>query len=186
MNRWLLPIACSFALLASPGVVQGEPAQTAPAAIAAAEARLAGDFRFAELGGERAGRKQAIERSVDKVFFAVRGVARGKLEDKSKIASAVTLRFENGNIRCGIPGAPDAISPADGRAVDYTAGGETVKLSQRMTGGRLVQSFSTPEGSRTNTYIPSDDGNLYAMMVNISSPRLPTAVMYTLTYAKQR
>jgi len=186
MNRWLLPIACSFAVLASAGAVHGEPAQAPQSAGPTAEARLAGDFRFAELGGERAARAQAIDRSVDKLFFALRGIARGKLEDKTKIASAVTLHFENGNVRCGIPGAPDAVSPADGRVVDYTAAGETVKLSQRMAGGRLVQSFSTPEGSRTNTYVPSDDGNEYTMQVNVSSPKLPTSVMYTLTYARKR
>lgn len=167
-------------------MAHAEPAQMPAPAVAPAETRLAGDFRYAELDGERAARAQAIERSVDKVFFALRGIARGRLEDKTKISSAVSLRFEGGNIRCSIPGAPDAVSPADGRAVDYTVAGETVKLSQRVDGGRLVQSFSTPEGSRTNTYVPSDDGERYAMQVNISSPRLPTSVMYTLTYARKR
>ena len=163
-------------------MAKAEPAQLPAPAVASAETRLGGDFRFAEVDGERGARVQAIERSVDKLFFALRSIARGRLEEKTKISSAVSLRFEGGNIHCGIPGAPDAVS----RAVDYTVAGETVKLSQRIDSGRLVQSFSTPEGARTNTYVPTDDGERYAMLVNISSPRLPTSVMYTLTYARKR
>lgn len=190
MRRWiglgglLITIASPLAARAEPSESPATPvAPTAPAPTP--ESRLTGDFQFAGGDGERAARTRAIEKSVAEVFFAIRGIARTKLEEKTRIASAVTLRFENGQIRCGIPGAPDAVSPADGRSVDYTVGGETVKLTQRMDGGRLVQTFASADGSRTNIYVPSDDGERYSMQVTVSSPRLPIPVVYSLTYARK-
>jgi hypothetical protein len=184
MERKAFALLVCLATLAHPIAAHAEPAHTQLGPGTTAEARLSGAFRFAELPGERAALTAAIERSVDKLFFALRGIARRRLADKTKIASAVTLRFEGDTIRCGIPGAPDAVSPADGRPVDYTVDGETVKLSQRMDNGRLVQWFRAADGARSNTYVPSDDGSRMTMEVNITSPKLPTSVMYSLTYAR--
>lgn len=183
MKRWL-STGFLVVALACTSSSHAEPSE-APAALSA-EARMAGDFLFAGGDAERTALTRAIDRSVAPFFFAIRGIVRGKLEDKTKIASRVTLRFENGQIRCGIPGAPDAVSPADGRPVDYTVGGDTVKLSQRVDGGRLVQTFATADGSRTNIYVPTEDGERYTMHVTIKSPKLSVPVVYALTYARKR
>ena len=140
--------------LASPasGRAESPPVQPAPESPKALslEDRVAGDFQFAGGDKDRAARVLAIERSVAPLIFLIRGIARDKLDDKTKIAAVVSFRFENGKIRCGIPGAPDAVSPADGRSVNYTAFGDTLKLSQRVDGGATSRR-SRPRMERERT-----------------------------------
>jgi hypothetical protein len=161
----------------------GAPAAEAPPA--RVEPPLAGLFTFAGGEAERRGVAQAIDRSVHPLFFAIRGIARGKLEDRTAIARTIAFRFEPPQVRCSIPGAPDAVSPESGAAVDYKVMGDTVKLSHRKEGDRLVQTFTSGDGTRTNVFVPSADGKSFTMQVTITSPRLSVPVRYALTYARR-
>ncbi len=53
--------------------------------------------------------------------------------------------------------------------------GETVKLSHRKDGERLVQTFTSVDGTPTNVFVPGPDGKSFTMQVTITSPRSRTS-----------
>ena len=185
-------LACSLAgaaaggtaLLASPAHADPTRSEAPAPAPATSADPLEGTFVFAGGAAGRQAVARAIDRSVRPFFFLVRVIARGKLEDRTRIAPEVMFHFEGDRIRSRIPGAPDAVSPASGAPVDYTVLGETVKLSHRREPGRLVETFAGAEGTRTNVVVPSPDGARFTMHVTISSPKLSVPVRFALDYAR--
>ncbi len=146
--------------------------------------RFAGTYRFAGSAAEEAARSAALDRCVGTLFFAIRGIARSRLSNGTKIEPWVSFGFEAGSIQYRTPSSPVATSPEQGTVVDYASHGERSKLSQRFGDGRLNQVFAADEGKRTNEWILAPDGSTLTLRVTISSPKLSVPVAYSLTYKK--
>lgn len=146
--------------------------------------RFAGTYRFGGSAAEEAARSAAIDRCVDTLFFAIRGIARSRLSNGTKIEPWVSFGFEAGMIQYRTPSSPVATSPEQGTVVDYTSHGDRSKLSQRFADGRLNQVFAADEGKRTNDWSLAPDGSTLTLRVTISSPKLSVPVGYSLTYRK--
>lgn len=151
---------------------------------AALHARFEGKWNYAGGDRERMGLDAAIERGVHTLVPFVRGFARSKLEEKTKIAAYCAFAFAGGNIRAEVPGLPPMVSPESGGSVRFDAGDGVVALSQRFEGERLVQRFVSAEGSRVNAFDRSRDGKSFTMSVTVASPKLSAPVSYTLTYTR--
>lgn len=144
-----------------------------------------GTFRYAGDQKERQARAEAIDRSVSSFFFAVRGIARSKLEDRTRILATCTFEFPAGRIRSIVPGHPVATSPETGAPTDYRIDDDAIVLSQRFEGTHLVQTFVANEGgTRKNEFTLSPDGKLLFMQATVTSPKLKVPVVYRLTYAR--
>lgn len=145
---------------------------------------LAGTYAFVGGDAEIAAKNAAIDRATDDMFFATRGLARSKLRDVTQPRSPMGIAFTGGDIV--VTATPTAKSPASGASVPYkTGGGETVKLSQRVTAeGKLVQSLVGDNGTRSMTLTLGPDGKTLALQAVIESKRLPLPVRYTLTYRR--
>jgi len=77
-------------------------------------------------------------------------------------------------------------SPAGGAAVDWVNSfGDTIKVSQRWNGRKLVQRMFDGNGSRTNVYRFAEDGSGMTMSVTIEAERLPAPIRYRLRYRKR-
>lgn len=164
-----------------------------PAASSAAPApapnprdRFAGSFVY--VGGEReiAAKDAAIEKATDSMFFATRGIARGKLRDRTEVRKTIGFSFSNGNIVATAAGTAPAISPETGASANYkTNDGSIATLSQRITpDGRITQSFSADGGTRTAVFTLSADGTTISAAYTIQSSKIPQPVHYTLTYRR--
>jgi hypothetical protein len=147
-------------------------------------ARFNGSFRYAGSTGEEAARRAAIDRAIDSLFFAIRGIARSRLSNGTKIDPWVSFSLAASKIRVRIPLSPEAVSPDDGAAVDYVNDGERSKLSQRIAGSKITQVFAADEGKRMNEWVLSPDGATLVLNVTISSPKLTRPVVYSLTYKR--
>jgi hypothetical protein len=147
-------------------------------------ARFTGTFRYAGKPAEDAGRRAAIDRAIDSLFFAIRGIARSRLSTETRIDPWVQFSFERGSIRVHLASGPDAVAPETGAAVDYLSDGEHSKLTERVGGGKLVQVFSTDEGRRTNEFSLAPDNTTLTEKVVISSPKLSAPLVYVLTYRR--
>ena len=73
------------------------------ASAAELRARYAGSYRYAGNEAEQTARAMAIDRSVEGFFFAVRGMARAKILDRTRIMPTCKFEFSGGNIRCSAP-----------------------------------------------------------------------------------
>lgn len=147
-------------------------------------ARFTGNFRFAGDAREQAARRAAIDRAIDGLFFAIRGIARSRLSDGTSIDPTVAISFGKGTIRVRVPQAPEAVSPDSGAAIDYVSDGEKSKLSQRLVAGKLTQVFAADDGRRTNEFTLSPDGATLTERVVVTSPKLSAPVIYVLTYKR--
>jgi hypothetical protein len=147
--------------------------------------RFSASFRFVGSSDEEAARGAAIDRGVDGFFFAIRGIARSRLSNGTKIDPWVNFSFEADKLRVHMP-STTTVSPANGAFVDYVSGDDHTKLSQRLTDSKITQTFVAGEGQRVNEWVLSADANKLWLRVTVSSPKLTRPVAYTLTYERAR
>jgi len=146
--------------------------------------RFSGTFKYVGGAAEQDARKAAIDRSIDTLFFALRGIARSRLSAGTTIEPWVAFAFDPGHIRVRVPSSPEAIARDDGTPVDYVNDGERTRLTERLADGKLTQLFIAGEGRRLNEYGLSPDGTTLTLKVTITSPKLSAPVLYTLTYRR--
>ena len=184
LPRILFTLAALAAVLASHhrASADSEPAAAA-AAVPDERARFSASFRFAGSASEQDARRVAIDRGIDSLFFAIRGIARSRLSDGTKIDPWVAFSFDADKLRVRVPSAT-TVSPANGTAVDYVSGSDRTKLSQRLTAGKITQVFDAGEGWRRNEWVLSPDARTLALTVTVYSPKLTRAVVYKLTYER--
>jgi hypothetical protein len=180
--RWLVLSIIVALLSVVAGPVRAEPAN--PAAKPDERTRFAGTFRYAGDAREEAARAKAIDRAIETLFFAIRGIARSRLSNGTKIDPSVTFAFDAGKIRSRIPSSPEVVSPENGTPVSYVADGERSTVTQRLVGSKLTQTFIADEGQRSNEWTLSADGTTLLLKVTVSSPKLSTPLVYVLTYRK--
>lgn len=192
-RRFVLLIPLLAATLLTSPTAQAEPlvgdarAQSSQGAATTTDIRqsFAGNFRYAGDQKERQARADAIDRTVSSFFFAVRGIARSKLEDRTRILATCTFEFPEGKIRSIVPGHPTATSPETGAPTGYRVDADAFVLSQRFEGKRLIQTFVADDGgTRKNEFTMSADGKLLFMTATLTSRKLSAPVVYTLTYAR--
>ena len=74
--------------------------------------------------------------------------------------------------------------PADGRAIKWTRDdGEVFDVSVVARDDAVVQTFKAEDGQRVNTFTANNAGQM-TMEAQITSPQLPTPVIYTLLYER--
>jgi hypothetical protein len=182
----LRPLIVASALAAAalvPAVPAAADETEAPPA--PARNRLEGNYTYAGGDRQRQGRDAAIEKATESMFFVTRGVARGRVKDKTEIWANVSFSFKNGMITTTMSKLPTATSPESGSTVPYKMGSDDLKLSQRLAAdGKLVQSFAGSDATRTNTYVLSPDGKTLNIFITVASAKLPQPVSYVLTYVR--
>ena len=148
--------------------------------------RFAGSWRW--VGGEKevAARDAAVEKGIESLFFAIRGIARSKIKSSVEIRQQIGFAFQNGSMTLSASGRSDVTSPEDGRVIAYKGeDGKTVKLAQAFVGERtLVQTFNADEGGRSTSFALSADGKTLRATYKIFSPKLSNPIVYTLTYQR--
>jgi hypothetical protein len=183
----LLLVAVSFfdGAISRADSASGDPPAASAPSVDDVRSRFSGLYRYAGDAREQRMRVEAIDRSVDTIFFAFRGVARSKIEDRTRIMPWCKFEFQGGEIRSTVPGHRVAVSPETGAPVPYRVDDDAIVLSQRFEDDRVVQIFTADEGgTRKNEFTMSDDGRLLFVKATLSSPKLSVPVVYTLTYRR--
>jgi hypothetical protein len=74
--------------------------------------------------------------------------------------------------------------PVNGSAVKWTnEDGEQFDVFARVEDARLVQTFKAEDGQRMNAF-STDDGQRLTLEVQVTSPRLPKPLTYTVRYRR--
>ncbi len=63
-------------------------------------------------------------------------------------------------------------------------GGDHAQLTQRIEPGKLTQLYVADNGQRRNELLLGADGTTLIMRVTVSSSKLTSPVVFTLTYKK--
>jgi hypothetical protein len=167
------------------GALLAEPARAEAPRLEELRQRYAGAYRFSGGATEREKVPEAVERSVDGMFFISRGIAYDRLLHVCEICTSYTLSFSDGAVEVRSPCQLPDKSPDDGSEVDHkTKAGDASKLSQRFVDGTLQQDFRGDEGSRRVVWTLAPDAEGLSVHITITSKHLPHPVDYTLSYRR--
>ncbi len=130
---------------------------------------------------------KAIEKGVARMNFITRPVARGRLKKTNQPYQKLVIAHTPTEVRITTDDRAPITTPANGTPVRWTReDGEKFDVSTEWENGRLEQTFKADDGQRVNTFAISPDGNTLTMNVVVTSPRLPSPVMYDLVFRRQR
>ncbi len=131
-----------------------------------------------------AGIEAAVDTAVAKMNFVTRPIARGRLNKTNPAYRRVAIERDEQVVRVRFDERKPIEMPANGEPVAWTReDGEQFQVSARITDDALVQTFKADDGERVNTFTANAAGQM-TMEAKISSPRLPTPVIYTLLYQR--
>ena len=154
-----------------------------PAASYAQESSMRGTWTLNRQASDNV--TQAINTAVARMSFITRPIARGRLTRTNPMYNRVVINYTPTQVSTVFDQRHAIESPANGQPIDWTReDGEKFHLSTSWEAGRLVQTFRAEDGTRTNTYSVSGDGNTLTMNVVIRSPKLPQPLTYKLVYNK--
>ena len=126
-----------------------------------------------------------IENAVGKMNFLKRLVARGRLKKLNPAYHQVAISSSPNEISITVDNEPTLRTPAKGTPVVWVGpDGGKVNASMQLSGGHLVQTFTSADGRRVNDYTLSPDGRTLTMQVTESSPRLSQTITYKQVYRR--
>jgi hypothetical protein len=181
----LLCAAARFAVDGRAQTTANNPAKaSSPAVSADPRARFTGTYRYAGSAQEEAARRAAIDHAVEGLSFVTRSTARSRISATTQIPAFYVFSFDTGKIKVLPESRPEMISGDKGEPADYVYKGKTSKLTQVLAGDRITQVFVSDDGRRENEFTFTQDGKALTLKVTVTSARLSTPVVYSLSYKK--
>lgn len=155
-----------------------------PVDVLAQSAAFTGTFVLAPEASDNI--DKAIERSVEKMNFIKRPIARGRLKKTNPAYNTLSIAHNASEVRITTNAGAPIVTPADGTQVQWKReDGEVFGVSTGWQNGKLEQTFRAGDGRRVNLYSLSADGDTLTLDVTVSSPQLPQPVVYRLVYRRQ-
>lgn len=128
---------------------------------------------------------QAVERAIDELPFFLEPIARSRVRARTYPHHRLELRVRGERMFLSADRWGPVGSEVNGAAVPIVGPeGDRLSFTQRFVNGRLLQTFSHPDGMRENTLAVSGDGQWLWLTVRISSPQLPGEARYRLRYRR--
>ncbi|HEX5656289.1 MAG TPA: hypothetical protein VFX59_03800 [Polyangiales bacterium] len=150
---------------------------------AGAETLFAGRFKYAGKSTEDEVRKKSVEKAVSEFFALTRPIARKRLEAKTHIPEWIELKQKADVVVVQTEGRAAEPSSLKGATKGKDPDGNDAEFTARWDGDKLVQTVTTEEGKRTNTFAPQADGSV-KLSVELRSEKFETPIRYTLTYRR--
>lgn len=148
-----------------------------------AQAAVAGTYDFVGGTNEQQARNASMEAAVSGLFFMIRPFARMGLEMSKPVPAQLDISFERNVVLVNITDGYPAQSPVDGSRHHLH---HDIHFSHHFNErNELVETFITPNGGRTNVFVPMPDGKTLEERVEIKADKLPKVIRFTLTYRKQ-
>lgn len=147
-------------------------------------AQFTGTFKYAGGQKQKASLVTAIEAATDDMNFIVRPIARSRLKDTQYAYKKLTISISGGKVSISRDGAKPIVTTNGGSVMWTREDDSKFKVTQKLSGNKLTQSYVAEEGSRYNTFILNKSGEVMTMRVKVVSPKLPQPLKYSLTYKK--
>jgi hypothetical protein len=132
-----------------------------------------------------AGVQKAIEAAVADMNFITRPVARSRLKKTNSLAQRISITRQAETITVRFDERKPAVMPTDGSVIKWTSeDGEQYDVFARAEDARLVQTFKAEDGQRVNSFSTEEDGQRLTLEVQVTSPRLPKPLTYSVRYKR--
>ena len=184
------PEASQPLLASTNALVRAEPVMApapppVPAPITSAD--FVGRYRFVGGQSQRAKVAAAIEATVDSLPLMFRGIARKRLTQANPIDTSLDIGVKGGEVRTSFASGFSVTCPLDGPAVRARSmDGQKLDVRMRSQGAKLVQQIKSRSSSGAGkvVFVLSEDRSRLTVHHEVSSPRLPVPVRYSLSYAR--
>jgi hypothetical protein len=177
--KMLLALAVSLALIvpASTSFADDVPPLTA--------ADFVGEWKVSGKAGADKKRLAKIESTLSGENILVRNLADDKLDKVSKISDYVTIAVD-GNGLIIKTARHDYSGPIDGSKFKGKTKGsdETLKITRKLVGRKLVETVHSEGGVRTNTFTLGDDLTTLTWSTKLKSKKLEKALKFSVKYKK--
>ncbi len=151
--------------------------------VAAQQSGLDGTYVLDETDSDNL--NEVIEEAVGKLNFVTRDIARGRLRKLNPAYHQITITSSPNEISVTVDNQPPLLTPAKGAPVAWVGpDGGKANVSMQLSGGHLVQTFTSADGRRVNDYTVSSDGRTLTMQVTETSPRLSQPIRYKQLYRR--
>jgi len=128
---------------------------------------------------------KVIDNAVAKFNFLTRPFARGRLKKLNPTYQQVAITSSPNEISVTVDNQPPLRTPAKGTPVAWVGpDGSKVNATMQLADGQLVQTFTSANGRRVNSYTLSSDGRTLTMQVTETSPRLSQTIRYKQVYRR--
>jgi hypothetical protein len=130
--------------------------------------------------------KAAIERTVHDMNFITRPIARGRLVKINPVPQRVRIRMVKDTVSAAFDDGNPVVTPLNGDVVPWSnpLTKETDHAHVVASGETVVQFIAAPDGTRENAFVFSADGTRLRLVVTVTSPRLPRALVYELLFRR--
>jgi hypothetical protein len=130
------------------------------------------------------GVQKAIETAVADMNFLTRSIARSRLKKTNSLARRIAITRQAETVTVRFDERKPAEMPADGSVIKWTGeDGEQFDVFARVENARLVQTFKAEDGQRVNSF-STEDAQRLTLEVQVTSPRLPKPLTYTVRYRR--
>ncbi len=156
----------------------------------AAEAQELADFEgtYVYAGGssQRSAFGAAIDKVVDQMNALVRGIARDRLHSRVKIEPRMSFRVQGDGLRIVHEPLPPRLVSFDNEPLHMrNRAGDRIAVTYRRSGWAFTETIRSGRSSQVNTYRFASGGGRLTFAAAISSPLLPAAIRYSLTYRRR-
>lgn len=125
-----------------------------------------------------------IEDLLDQMIFFKRPFARGELREATDPCSTLRIGLGDEKLTMRCDDLKPTTSRKDGTSTEWTSyDGESYTLSQTVESDRIVQTFDSDRGLRTNIYSLKDDDTLL-LEVELDSGQIPEPLTYERTFER--
>lgn len=163
--------------------VPATPTPATPAVVAPVVSPFEGTWRYSGGAAQQQAMDQAIQRTVQGMGFIIEGMALGRLRDRNPLTPVITIHVANGQLEYTAHARRTYRTALDGTALrTQNPWGEDISLTTRIAGNVLTRVANTSQGARTD--VIRVNGNTLTLNTTVTSPRLPRALNYTLTYQR--
>jgi len=143
-----------------------------------------GDWRFVGGRAEKRNVRAAIDGSVADMTVVLRGLARDRLLEGSRIPKRVSIESNEREVAIRDGNRTRLASPPGRVTQTVSATGDHIELLYEIRDDALVQYRTTSQGGRRTTYRVDAEGQRLLVEVLTSSHYLPSPVAYRLTYER--
>jgi hypothetical protein len=147
-------------------------------------ARFSGTYKYAGTPEQEQARAASIEAAISGMSSFAKGTARSRITASTQILPSYSFSFEPGRIKVLPQGRPQAVSGDKGEPAEYVYNGKKSTLTQVIAGNKITQLFDSGDGKRQNEFTFSPDGQQMTLKVTLTTPRLTSPVVYSLSYKK--
>jgi hypothetical protein len=128
---------------------------------------------------------EEINELVAKMFFVKRPFARSQLKGATDPCAELTVAADDENVSIICNGKKPTITEGKGEPKKWVSReGEEYTITQKLEDDRIVQTFDSGGGVRTNVYRLKDDETM-VLDVTVESGKLPEPLTYTRTFRKK-